>query len=221
MEKSKFVQLREDERRVRKALILDATIKLFSKKSFDEIGMRDIAEEAGISAASLYRYFPSQENLFVEAFIQELYAIQKALDHRLRDLEQNGGVSLERFALEVVDYLMDNESTFQMMSYLMTKGHQMPLPIIGRFIEVRRSFIDQVDEVFGMSGYKTNSRLLSHAFFASLTGVLMNFRNDLGREKEDVRRKIHNLIKLVAAIFVHGATPAMETLETARIASEH
>ena len=48
-----FIKLREDEREIRKNLILEAAMKLYSEKSFYDVGMRDIALEAGISAAAI------------------------------------------------------------------------------------------------------------------------------------------------------------------------
>ncbi|MEZ4549072.1 MAG: helix-turn-helix domain-containing protein [Desulfobacterales bacterium] len=56
---------------MRKQLIIKAANGTFEEKSFHEIGMRDIAVKAGVSAASIYRYFPSRDDLFVEALIQE------------------------------------------------------------------------------------------------------------------------------------------------------
>ncbi len=82
-EKSAFLQLKEDEREIRKAIIIKATFKLFKKKVFHKIGMRDIAREAGVSAASIYRYFPSRDDLFVESLIQEIKKIKAKLKKTL------------------------------------------------------------------------------------------------------------------------------------------
>ncbi|MEZ4577106.1 MAG: helix-turn-helix domain-containing protein [Desulfobacterales bacterium] len=51
----------------------------FEEKSFHEIGMRDIAVKAGVSAASIYRYFPSRDDSFVEALIQDTSTLLKKL----------------------------------------------------------------------------------------------------------------------------------------------
>ena len=71
-DRSTFMKLRQDEREVRKSLIITAAMKLFEERSFHDIGMRDIASEAGVSAASIYRYFPSRDDLFIEALIQDI-----------------------------------------------------------------------------------------------------------------------------------------------------
>jgi len=56
--KSTLTKLRERERQARRNLIIDAAIKLFAAKPFKQVGMRDIAAEAGLSPASIYRIFP-------------------------------------------------------------------------------------------------------------------------------------------------------------------
>ncbi|RLC30034.1 MAG: TetR/AcrR family transcriptional regulator, partial [Deltaproteobacteria bacterium] len=50
-EKSLFKNLRQNERELRKTIILDAAVKLFRDNVFNGVGMRDIAAEAGISPA--------------------------------------------------------------------------------------------------------------------------------------------------------------------------
>ncbi len=76
---SAFNELRKNEHEVRRGLIIDAVMELFADKSFHEIGMREIASSVGISAAAIYRYFPSQDDLFVEALSRELAIIQQKM----------------------------------------------------------------------------------------------------------------------------------------------
>ena len=45
---------------------------LFKKKGFEQVGMREIAAEAGIFAGSLYHHFPSKKALFIEVHKQAL-----------------------------------------------------------------------------------------------------------------------------------------------------
>ena len=46
--------------------ILDAAIKLFTKKPFDEISTPDIAKEAGVAHGLTFHYFGSKERLYEE-----------------------------------------------------------------------------------------------------------------------------------------------------------
>jgi AcrR family transcriptional regulator len=52
----------EAERRV-----LDAAIELFLRRGYAEVSIDDIAEEAGVAKGSVYRYFPSKEEVFFAA----------------------------------------------------------------------------------------------------------------------------------------------------------
>ncbi len=194
-EKSTFEQLREDEREVRKQLIIKAAMQLFEEKSFHEIGMRDIALKAGVSAASIYRYFPSRDDLFVEALIQDINSIEDRLKKRV----ESGG-NIEELAIAVVDYLIDNEATFQMMVHFMIRGELNP-QALKKFNSVQRYFLKMFKNVVDQTEGSENLRLDAHAFFACLAGVVLTYRNYPGRTAEEKRKAIH---KLALMIMHHG-----------------
>lgn len=45
-------------------LILDAARERFARQSYDDVGLRDVARDAGVDAALISRYFGSKEDLF-------------------------------------------------------------------------------------------------------------------------------------------------------------
>ena len=190
-DKSTFEQLREDEREVRKQLIIKAAMELFEEKSFHEIGMRDIALQAGVSAASIYRYFPSRDDLFVESLIQDINLIEKLLT---RLVER--GRSIEDLTIAVVDYLIDNEATFQMMVHFMIRGELNP-QALKKFNSVQRYFLNMFDNVVQKAQGAERMNLNSQAFFASLAGVVLTFRNYPGRTAEEKRKSIHKLALMI------------------------
>jgi len=197
-------QLREDEREARKNLILEAVLKLFEQKPFDEIGMRDIAAEAGVSPAAIYRYFPSQEELFMEAFIKDLSAIRTVFQETLAEASHMPPAEpLEDMAKAIVDHLIHNQATFQMMSYLMIKGN-MPDYLLTRFQALQTAFIDKIIQVLNIAGIEDPDRTLSHAFISAVMGTLMTFRNYPGKDIENAEEHIHLLVTLIAKIFKKG-----------------
>lgn len=50
-----------------RAAILDAARARFAREGYDEVGLRDLARDAGVDAAMVCRYFGSKEDLFAEA----------------------------------------------------------------------------------------------------------------------------------------------------------
>lgn len=206
---SKFSKLKEGERLARKEILINAALDLFEKKPFDEIGVRDIAAAVGVSPASMYRYFPSREDLFVEAFIKDLKTIEKWLDKTINDTTD---FSMETFATALVTHLLKSEPTFQMMSYLMIKGKMSP-DLLKRYNNVQRSLLNKIDDVIEKAGIHTDNRLFSHVLYASLNGILMTFRNYPGRSKQDIEKHIHRLSSLLCKIFRYGvASPLFDDI---------
>jgi len=189
---STFMKLREDEREIRKSLIMEAAMRLFEEKLFHEIGMRDIANEAGVSAATIYRYFPSRDDLFVEALIQDINNIETVLEDRIA----RGENKIEALAVAAVDYFVDNEATFQMMCHFMIRGGINPRAM-NKFNAVQVYFMNMFGEVVKKTGGRDNKRLFTEAFFASLAGVVMTFRNYPGRSREEKRKHMHKLALLI------------------------
>jgi len=195
---SKFAELREKEKEARKQIVIDSAVALFAKKPFYEVGMREVAKEAGISPATIYRYFSSQEELFNEAFIQEISSASKSF--KLMVLKDKPA-SIEEFAINFVDHLIENESTFQMMTYLMLKDN-LANPVIGKFDSVTKIFFDLFEQLLIRHGVKNkNARLYSHSFIASLAGILMTFRNYPLKTKKAIKNHIRKVIKITSSLY--------------------
>jgi len=195
------MMLKENERETRKKLIIESSISLFAKKSFDTVSMRDIALVAGISPASIYTYFEDKDDLFVEAFSYKAEEICRNLE---KMIDQNKGMSLENIAVNFVNYLFEHDSFFQMMTHFMTSG-TIKESSLARFNETERYLLNLFDKSFEKMGVTRNVRLLSHAFFASLNGVMITFTRYPGRSKEEVRKHINRLAILLADVFTRGA----------------
>jgi len=195
---SRFAELKEREKQARKQIVIESALALFAKKPFYEVGMREVADEAGISPATIYRYFPSQEELFNEAFIQDISSVSRGFE---RMVEKDEPVSIEAFAIKFVDHLIENESSFQMMTYLMLKD-ELAHPVMGRFDSVTKIFFDLFAKLLIRHGLtEEDARLYSHAFIASITGILMTFRNSPLKDKKTVRDHIIKIVKISSSLY--------------------
>ncbi len=198
MAESRFAELKEREKQARKQIVIESALALFAKKPFYEVGMREVADEAGISPATIYRYFPSQEELFNEAFIQDISSVSRGFE---RMVEKDEPVSIEAFAIKFVDHLIENESSFQMMTYLMLKD-ELAHPVMGRFDSVTKIFFDLFAKLLIRHGLtEEDARLYSHAFIASITGILMTFRNSPLKDKKTVRDHIIKIVKISSSLY--------------------
>lgn len=195
--KSRLLKLRENEREVRKNLIINAAVKLFAQKPFNQVSMRHIAAEADISPASIYRYFSDRDELFVEAFFREGKDISENL---FTLLEDNIDASIEDIAVVFVNYLLNHDNFFQMMAHFMIDGG-INEKALERFNAAERRLLDVFEKTFQRMGARDNVRLYAHAFFACLNGVLITFRKYPGRSDQEVRKHMHRLALLIAGVF--------------------
>ncbi|QDQ98805.1 TetR family transcriptional regulator [Tomitella fengzijianii] len=60
------------DQRLRYRRILSAAAKLGSEKELERVQMNEVAREAGVAIATLYRYFPSKTHLFVRVMIDQI-----------------------------------------------------------------------------------------------------------------------------------------------------
>lgn len=186
-EKSSFKGLREGEREVRKSIILETTVRLFKEKGFNAVGMRDIAAELDISAATIYRYFPGRDDIIVEALLQGINDIEKQLDH----VFESGSITLEDLAIEVVEYFYNNETMFQMMCYFLTSG-AVNKEAVRKFNIIAEYFINMFSMKLKSKAIVADA-LATHAFFASISGVVLTFMHYPGLNDEEKREYMHRL----------------------------
>lgn len=62
----------------REAQLLGIACRLFARKGYDATSLRDIAEEARITKAALYYYFPNKDALYERVVIESLQALVTA-----------------------------------------------------------------------------------------------------------------------------------------------
>jgi AcrR family transcriptional regulator len=56
--------------RARRQRIIEVALELLEEREYDRIQIRDVAEAAGVALGTLYRYFPSKEQLFAHALVE-------------------------------------------------------------------------------------------------------------------------------------------------------
>ncbi|HJL16400.1 MAG TPA: TetR/AcrR family transcriptional regulator [Sandaracinaceae bacterium LLY-WYZ-13_1] len=69
----------EDERRSR---IVDVAIRLAQGRGFDSVGLREVAEEAGVALGSLYKSFRSKEEIISAAVQHQVHTLRRRFERR-------------------------------------------------------------------------------------------------------------------------------------------
>ncbi len=195
--KSTFLELKEKEREKRREVILEAATYLFSTKNFSEIGMRDIAEEAGISAASIYRYFPNRDAILLEVLGQD---INEGRLKQLKRLEQ-GSTSLEEFGIGIVDFFFDKGATLHMLAHFLL-DEKVDEHILNQFKLNKKFFLEHLANVFKNIGITIPElQDFAEVFFASILGIIMTSKNTTEKEREKARKEVYKKVKFVCDMF--------------------
>jgi len=200
-----FQKLRENERETRKNLILDAALNVFEKKTFYKTSMSDIAKELGVSTATLYSYFPSQEELFLEAFIRDLSYIDQILKESFDNSsnKEDSSTAIDTLANAMVSHLLNSEATFQLISLLMTE-RDMPEHLKEKFYMMKQELNERMLNVLKLSGIKDPDIKTSRAFFASVIGAIMLFKNFPEKEMKDSEENLIDLVSYIVTLFKAG-----------------
>ena len=139
-----FASLKEGERQVRRDKIIEAAERVFSSKPFDQVSIRDVAREAGISHALIYRYFPDQQSLFLSAFMR---GSEKIISFLKELVDESKSADLEMVTEKFIGYLVENDLYFRMMTHFMLDG-VLGGEMLEKLNAAERELFDQLDRLF-------------------------------------------------------------------------
>lgn len=106
---------RRDWRQERRQKILSAATELFGQNPYDSVQMRDVAARAEVGKPTLYRYFPSKEELFLEVFKSGLDRLDSEVTAILKDREEPAR-SLERLLEALLNALGGQVAALRMLT---------------------------------------------------------------------------------------------------------
>jgi AcrR family transcriptional regulator len=192
--------LKEKEREARRELILSAARRLFAEKDFRSVTVREIAKAAGMSPGTIYRYYENLDDLFLDVFFAGARDITERIDDERR---KRVGCSLKRFCEIYVGYLNENMSFYQMMGHFMLGGRLSP-EATKRLNPIMRDMMNSIEGIVKEASIEGETRLVAHALFSALNGVMISYARYPGRSLDEIRRHTLRLAGLVAGFFERG-----------------
>jgi AcrR family transcriptional regulator len=90
---------RERKKAATRLALADSALRLFLERGFDEVGVREIADAADVSTATLFKYFPTKESLLFDEDADQEAALVAAV--RERDAGQSVPAALRSYTLRV------------------------------------------------------------------------------------------------------------------------
>jgi AcrR family transcriptional regulator len=192
--------------------ILETALKLFSQKGYLGATTKEIAKEAGIAEVTLFRHFPSKENLFENVI--SAHSFLPALKDLLPEVE---GMSYEK-ALNVIakrflETLSSRKDLIQIMHSEMhrypEKIHMIHNSIIDNVIKTLASYFEKLKTKGLLKDF--NSELGARAFL----GMFFSYFNaqELKMRKKYKGDDTEMTINEYVNIFVNGTLKAVSRQE--------
>lgn len=130
-----------DAKASKRELILEAAIKSFLDRNFTQVKMEEIAETAGVGKGTIYEYFRSKEELFIESITSSVEKYVILFDQIYQD-NASCWSNLRNFMYVQLKFLQENRSWVRFLY------NERPVQINGLeewFMERRRRLIQAVE----------------------------------------------------------------------------
>ncbi|MFJ7973157.1 TetR/AcrR family transcriptional regulator [Psychrobacillus sp. NPDC096389] len=135
------LSVREQNKSTRYQHIVSAAERLFLQRGLDSVQMQDVAKEAEVGIATVFRYFPKKDKLIVAVAIQNLERILPAFEQ----IASSPKTAYERLE-DVLNYLLEEDqntpkgssSKFREAFESYASFTKEPLPDIDDYIEIQK-----------------------------------------------------------------------------------
>jgi AcrR family transcriptional regulator len=104
-------RIRTDKKRTE---ILKAASDVFARKAFHEVRTDEIAEEAGVGKGTLYRYFPTKDDLFYASVLAGFDELDRVLES-LRTRDDPPAETVAQLAREVLRIFWSRPSFYMIL----------------------------------------------------------------------------------------------------------
>lgn len=97
-----------------RAALLDAGLRLLRERSVDDLGLRELAREVGVSAAAIYRHFPDKNALMAALAVEGLERLAQAQRRATRSAG-GGPAGFLGSGMAYVRFAIDNPALFRLV----------------------------------------------------------------------------------------------------------
>ncbi|XDD51307.1 TetR/AcrR family transcriptional regulator [Leptospira sp. WS92.C1] len=106
--------VKENDKKVKRDQLIRAAITLFNKSSFEKISMDQIAKKAGVAKGTLYLYFKTKEELFLEIHRMDYEVWFEFFQLYLKS--KSPGLAPAELASWITESLRENQRMVRLMS---------------------------------------------------------------------------------------------------------
>ena len=173
--------------------IIRIAAKLFSDKSFHDVTMDEIAEQVGVAKGTLYLYFSSKENLYLEILEHTFDTIESLLETEVAKSD-SAPEKLKKVLTIIIKFYRENIDVLKILSrdetHLIQEHHDLTERWRLRRINLYEKIIKKgINE----GSFKTtNTELAAHILYGSVGAVMVFY--DLDKSPEVIAEEMYSEI---------------------------
>jgi AcrR family transcriptional regulator len=127
------------QRSAKRERLLAAAVRLFAERSYARVSMEDVAMAVGISASSVYNYFPNKITMLVTALDRANGYLQVTLDDTLAHAHDHAG-GLRSLVAAYVRFALAHPN---LLDVLITESHNLTLGQAGPLLQAQHEYVDE------------------------------------------------------------------------------
>jgi AcrR family transcriptional regulator len=160
---------------VRKKQIMEKAKALFAKKGYHPVAVGEVADACGVAKGTLYLYFASKADLFVEIFVQA----HKEIIQNVREII-NSGKRFDEAISEVFDYFQKfirGDRFFSRFGKVQKgmRGANIPIECLQKINESIAEMVESLEEeaVNVIKGFLPHSKLNFGDLYEIIVSLIM------------------------------------------------
>lgn len=189
--------------------IIKGAIKVFSRQGFYKAKIEEIAEEAGVGKGTVYEYFSSKKELFLEMFLYIEEKCREMVEQELAGVEAFPD-KLEKMFAVIMRFLKD----YRDMGQILFAGYPPVSEDTQRVLrEKNRQMLEDLSGMLEEAVLKeeirpVNSRVAAQAILGTLLGVVGQLL--FPQEEKEADADYQQLAQDVVAIILQGLLKTKE-----------
>jgi AcrR family transcriptional regulator len=185
--------------------ILEAAIRLFAENGFNGTTTKQIAEEAGVNEALIFRYFSTKRELYgaiIERKIEEEPGIEMPIEayRETRDDE----LIFKSVGLRMFECVENDQTFVRLLYFSALEGHELSDMFFDTYVEyVRMMLSDYIEQRVSEGAFKNINPLLAARAFI---GMVVNYIivQELFKEKKKKKINKEEVVETFVRIFLDG-----------------
>ncbi|MBI2486648.1 MAG: TetR/AcrR family transcriptional regulator [Deltaproteobacteria bacterium] len=185
--------------------LLETAIKLFSEKGFNGTTTKEIAEEAGVNEALIFRYFSTKRDLYgaiIEKKIEEEPGIEVPIE--MFKKTRNDWLIFRSIALRMFDCVEKDPTFMRLLYFSALEGHELSDMFFDTYVEyINMLLSDYIEQRISEKAFKEiNPFIASRAFM----GMVINYIivQELFGEKKRRKLEKEEVVETFVKIFFDG-----------------